>query len=181
MDADKIEEYDLGNGEQYTYNEKGQKVLKPNITYVSNGYTYKTDSQGRIISVTGTITQEKMDNPGKRNAYAQRMAGREDRICKANGNLNGGKTDDGGHLIASQFGGSGDLDNLVAMSSNTNRANGEWYNMEKEWANAVKNNNSTVEVDIQPYYEGDSQRPTGFKVTYIIDGVVITPEPILNQ
>lgn len=74
------------------------------------------------------------------------MAGREDRICKANGNLNGGKTDDGGHLIASQFGGSGDLDNLVAMSSNINRAGGKWYNMEKEWANAVKNDGATVEV-----------------------------------
>ena len=27
-----------------------------------------------------------------------------------------------------------------------------------------------VEVDIQPYYEGDSQRPTGFIVIYKIEG-----------
>ncbi len=180
--AETISEAVLGDGSQYTTNDKGQKVLKPNITYEVNGYTYKTDSQGRIISATGTIDQAKMDNPGKRNSYAQRMAGREDRVCKSNGNIpEGGVADDGGHLIASQFGGSGDLDNLVAMNSKVNRSGGEWYTMEQEWANAVKNNGSTVEVDIRPYYEGDSQRPAGFIVSYVIDGVKITPDPILNE
>ena len=79
-----------------------------------------------------------MKNPGKRNYYAQRVAGREDRICTSNGNQGDNQpADDGGHLIGSQFGGSGDLDNLVAMSSKTNRAGGKWYNMEKKWAEAA--------------------------------------------
>lgn len=43
--------------------------------------------------------------------------GREDRLV----------TDDGGHLIASIFNGSGNLDNLVPMDSNLNR--GAW----KKW------------------------------------------------
>ena len=81
-----------------------------------------------------------MKNPGKRNYYAQRVAGREDRICTSNGNKGDNQpADDGGHLIGSQFGGSGDLDNLVAMSSKTNRAGGKWYNMEKKWAEAAPN------------------------------------------
>lgn len=80
-----------------------------------------------------------MKNPGKRNYYAQRVAGREDRICTSNGNKGDNQpADDGGHLIGSQFGGSGDLDNLVAMSSKTNRAGGKWYNMEKKWAEAAQ-------------------------------------------
>ena len=139
INPETIDEDAVGRGEHYTTNEKGQKVLKPNITYTINGYTYTTDSQGRIASVTGTITQEKMKNPGKRNYYAQRVAGREDRICTSNGNKGDNQpADDGGHLIGSQFGGSGDLDNLVAMSSKTNRAGGKWYSMEKKWAEAAQ-------------------------------------------
>ena len=42
--------------------------------------------------------------------------------------------DDGGHLIARMFGGSKDIDNLVAQSKFINRPfkeNGEWYDIEK--------------------------------------------------
>lgn len=37
-------------------------------------------------------------------------------------------------------------------------------------------NNSKVKVDIQPYYEGDLQRPTGFIVSYKIDGELNEPK-----
>ncbi|AJH18901.1 cytoplasmic protein [Bacillus mycoides] len=43
--------------------------------------------------------------------------------------------DDGGHLIATIFKGSGNMDNLVRMSSNLNRE--EWKKLENEWANAL--------------------------------------------
>ena len=49
----------------------------------------------------------------KRNAYAQKVVGREDRK----------KEDEGGHLIASIFDGSGNLDHLVPMRRNLNRSN----------------------------------------------------------
>ena len=42
----------------------------------------------------------------ERNEYAQRIVGREDRL----------PDDEGGHLIASIFKGSGDIDNLVPVS-----------------------------------------------------------------
>ncbi|WP_326497900.1 DNA/RNA non-specific endonuclease, partial [Clostridium sp. ZS2-4] len=40
--------------------------------------------------------------------------------------------------MGSQFHGSGDIDNLVAQNSQINRSGGEWYKMETEWADALK-------------------------------------------
>ena len=45
---------------------------------------------------------------GKRNNYAQRVVGGNDRL----------DDDDGGHLVATIFKGSGNMDNLVPMNSN---------------------------------------------------------------
>lgn len=142
----------------FTKGANGEWVLKPNVTYENNGYTYQTDDQGRIVSVTGTLKKE----TAKRNPYAQRIVGRGDRIKKY---------DDGGHLIASQFGGSGDLDNLVPMAKNINRSGGKWYNMEQEWAKELEKDPPTkVDVNIRVVYEGTSQRPTRFEVEYSYDG-----------
>lgn len=165
LDASKISEDDVGTSadDRFIRNEKGQKVLKPDNEYDSNGYHYKTDSKGRIVSVTGTITKDKMDHPGKRNQYAQRVVGREDR------NTTKKPKDDGGHLIGSQFGGSGDLDNLVPMSSKTNRSGGEWYTMEQIWAKEARNGHN-VDVTIEIHYDENSQRPTEFIVEYYVDG-----------
>lgn len=90
-----------------------------------------------------------------RNSYAQRVAGREDRL----------PNDDGGHLIASIFNGSGSLDNLVPMNSTLNR--GDWKAMEKSWAKAL-DNGETVDVKIEPIYSGTSQRSISFEVEYKI-------------
>ncbi|MCU7558672.1 DNA/RNA non-specific endonuclease, partial [Macrococcus capreoli] len=80
------------------------------------------------------------------------------------------KDDDGGHLIATQFGGSPDLDNLVPMNSQVNRSGGKWYAMEKTWADALKEvPPKRVRVRIEPVYSGDSLRPDRFKGHYFID------------
>ncbi|MCU4668112.1 T7SS effector LXG polymorphic toxin [Bacillus paralicheniformis] len=132
---------------------KRRKVLKPNIEYTTPvGYTYKTDHKGRITNVSGKLNL----GAAKRNKYAQRIAGREDRL----------KTDEGGHLIASIFEGSGKLDNLVPMDGNLNK--GEWKKLENMWAQEL-GNGKTVEVEIHPVYKGDSQRPTSFDIDYRID------------
>jgi len=105
-------------GDQFTKKD-GKKVLKPNITYTTpEGYTYKTDELGRITSAEGTLQLI----GGKRNAYAQQTVGRDDRQ----------KDDDGGHLIATIFKGSGDFDNLVPMNGNLNK--GEWKKLENAWS-----------------------------------------------
>lgn len=130
----------------------GKNSLKPDIEYVDgNNYKYTTDSQGRISRVEGELKLQK----GKRNSNAQREIGQ--------------KKDDGGHLIANRFGGSGEIDNLVPQNKHLNRSGGEWYKMEQEWANALKEGKK-VEVDIQPIYSGTSTRPDSFSVHYKIDG-----------
>jgi len=78
-------------------------------------------------------------------------------------------TDHGGHLIGRQFGGSGDIDNLVPQSSRTNLSGGEWYSMEKQWAKALERGEK-VTVDIKPNYVGNSVRPESFRVEYSIEG-----------
>ncbi len=142
----------LLGGEQFT--RKGKiKSLKPNISYKSSGgHIYKTDSLGRIDSVEGTLKLGK----GKRNDYAQKVAGREDRLAD----------DHGGHLIARIMEGSGEIDNLVPMNSNLNQH--AWRTMENTWADALKNGKK-VQVTIEAVYEGSSQRPSTFIVEYFID------------
>jgi predicted ribonuclease toxin of YeeF-YezG toxin-antitoxin module len=139
-------------GDHYTRGEKRRKVLKPNVEYTTpSGHTYKTDDKGRIVSCEGKLNLEQ----GKRNTHAQKVAGREDRR----------PDDDGGHLIATIFKGSGGLDNLVPMNGNLNK--GEWKKLENMWATALEKGKS-VEVKINPKYQGNSQRPVSFDIEYKI-------------
>ncbi|MDZ4556320.1 DNA/RNA non-specific endonuclease [Bacillus cereus] len=63
-------------GEQYA-REKRKKILKPDVEYTSKeGYTYTTDSQGRVASCEGSLQL----GDGKRNNYAQRVIGGNDRL-----------------------------------------------------------------------------------------------------
>ncbi|MEK4628247.1 DNA/RNA non-specific endonuclease [Solibacillus sp. FSL R7-0682] len=138
-------------GDHYTKDGR-RKVLKENVVYTTKeGHTYKTDSKGRILSCEGNLELGK----GKRNNHAQKVAGREDRL----------PDDEGGHLIASIFKGSGSLDNLVPMNGNLNK--GEWKKLENMWAKQLEKG-KTVEVKIKPIYKGDSQRPVSFDIEYKI-------------
>ncbi|MFA0814284.1 MAG: DNA/RNA non-specific endonuclease [Anaerofustis sp.] len=89
------------------------------------------------------------------------MVGREDKL----------PTDDGGYLIAKKFKGSGDLDNLVPMDSILNRSGGNWYKMEQELDEALRDG-AEVFIYIDLVYEGSSKRPNKFIVKHIIDGYI---------
>ncbi|ULV68940.1 ribonuclease YeeF family protein [Staphylococcus aureus] len=136
------------------------KKLKANIEYTTpNGHIYRTDHKGRIKEVYVDNLSLK---DGDRNNYAQKTVGGEDRL----------PDDDGGHLIARMFGGSKDIDNLVAQSKFINRPfkeNGEWYDIEKEWKNAINFGKEVKNIKIEVKYNGNSQRPTIFKVGYEIN------------
>ncbi|WP_245849968.1 DNA/RNA non-specific endonuclease, partial [Shouchella clausii] len=134
-------------GEHYTKVD-GKKVLKPNIEYrTKEGYHYKTDSSGRITNVEAKLELGKVN----RNQYAQRTVGQKDRL----------PNDDGGHLIASIFKGSGDIDNLVPMSATLNRS--EYKILENTWKKAL-GEGKDVTVNVKPIYEGKSSRPSEFKI-----------------
>ena len=72
----------------------------------------------------------------------------------------------GGHLIARIFGGSGELDNLVARDAIVN--NSRYRKAEKRWENALKEGKE-VEVTINVVYDGASKRPKEFNINYSID------------
>src|SRR5699024_6757828 len=109
---------------------------------------------------------------GVRNKYAQRNVGREDRL----------PDDDGGHLIATQFNGPGDIGNLVPQNSQINRSGGEWYKMEQTWVNALREEPPrTVSVKVTPVYPESSLRPDKFKVKYKVEGKEIEKVVIKNQ
>ncbi|MEK4846433.1 DNA/RNA non-specific endonuclease [Bacillus sp. FSL W8-0183] len=148
---------------------KRKKVLKPNVVYTTKqGYTYTTDHYGRIVKVEASDLKY---GEVKRNQYAQSNLGKPDRLLD----------DDGGHLFASIFKGSGDIDNLLPMNSQINRSGGKWYNMEQEWLAALKEiPPKHVEVCIEPIYQGDLLRPDSFFVEYKI-GKNYVQEFIKNQ
>ncbi|KQL39566.1 DNA-binding protein, partial [Bacillus sp. FJAT-21955] len=138
---------------------KRKKVLKPNVVYsTKQGYTYTTDHYGRIVKVEASDLKY---GEVKRNQYAQSNSGKPDRLLD----------DDGGHLIATIFKGSGDIDNLVPMNSQINRSGGKWYEMEQKWRKALASDPpKRVEVIIEPKYLNDSIRPSEFGVFYSIEG-----------
>lgn len=139
-------------------------MLRPNIIYEVNGYKYETDSIGRIINVKGMLDDS---TKAPRNQTSQLRAGGKDRL----------PGDHGGHLVGSRFGGSGDADNLVAMSAKLNQ--GEYKKLENIWAKAL-NQGDKVEVNISPVYDGNSLRPISFKIEYSINGIEAKPRTLLN-
>lgn len=133
--------------------ELNARNLKPDTDYVVNGYTYKTDSAGRVTEVEGRLDLKTAD----RNSYQQSISGRADRL----------PDDQGGHLIASIFNGPGDRVNLVPMDGNFNM--GPYRDLERTLQNAL-NEGKTVDMRVDVIYQGDGGRPSKFVIDYSIDG-----------
>lgn len=166
ISEEKIENETKEKLEQNHFNEEGN--LKTNEKYEVNGYKYETDSKGRIKHCEGSLRLEE----GKRNLVAQREAGGADRHTGDGIEYDVNDKDDGGHLIATRFGGSGEKDNLVAQNYNLNR--GEYKKMENSWAKTLEerdkqdNSKYDVHVEIKPVYRGNSERPGAFIVNETI-------------
>lgn len=125
---------------------------EPNKIYLVDGNkSYHTDELGRLKQVDAELSLNTLD----RNTYQQLKTGQQ-----------GIDGDEGGHLIASILGGSGEKINLLPMNSNLNR--GAWKQMENKWAKALEEG-KTVKVKIEPIYTTDSLRPDKFKIKYSID------------
>ena len=135
-------------------NEDG--TLKPNQEYTTgeNGYTYKTDSNGNIVSAHADELKFK--------THDGRLKHNPNTADKLSG-------DDAGHIFADQFGGSPELDNLVSQRSTLNRAvkgdNKTYRAMEKSWSDAMNNGKKVTDVGIKLSYKDGSSRPSSFKVS----------------
>lgn len=139
------------NGEKYRVGDQ----LEPNTKFEVNGYQYETDEQGRPISAEGTLRIR--DPEFKRDMDPMSAVGKGDQQ----------EGDQRGHLIGHQFEGSGGIENLVAMDGKLNQ--GDYVKLENTLAEAVKDG-ADVRLKVEPRYEGDSNRPSEFRVTYSIDG-----------
>ena len=75
-------------------------------------------------------------------------------------------SDEDGSMIARIFGGSGELDNLLAMAAIVN--NSKYKRIENRWGNALQEGKE-VEITINVVYDGASKRPKEFNINYSID------------
>lgn len=130
-------------GEPRAFTKFGE--LEPNTQYERNGYIYQTDHLGRVTTVQGKLELAAGDR-----TYHQTEVGKQGR-----------DGDEGGHLIATRFGGSPEGMNLVPQNANLNR--GDWKRLENRWGEAL-DEGQEVEVVISIDYSDNSSRPAGFYV-----------------
>lgn len=149
---DGVTYYYDANGDLYRV---GNELL-PTCQYEINGYTYKTDELGRIVSAEGKLHIKERDG---------RLSIKDSIDDIGKGSQKEG--DDRGHLIGDQFDGSNGLENMIPQDANINR--NDFKNFENELAKEVKDGKN-VKVKVEPVYEGDSRRPTAIVVSYSIDG-----------
>lgn len=149
------------DGKTYYYDDNGklyrvENDLAPNTEYEINGYKYKTDDQGRIISAEGILHMKDRDG---------RLPIKDSIEDIGKGDQKEG--DDRGHLIGDQFDGSNGLENMIPQDANINR--NDFKNFENELAKEVKDGKEAY-VKIEPIYDGDLRRPVAIVVTYSVDG-----------
>lgn len=151
-ETDAAEAYYDDNGKLYR---KG-KELAPNCEYEMNGYKYRTDEKGRIISAEGILHRK--DREG-------RLTIRDSIDDIGKGDQQEG--DDRGHLIGDQFDGTNGLENMIPQDAKINQT--DFKSFENELAREMKSGKE-VFYKAEPIYEGDSRRPVVVAVTYCIDG-----------
>lgn len=154
----RVEERD---GVKYYYDDKGKLYrtgndLTPDSEYEINGYRYKTDDRGRILSAEGKLHLK--DREG-------RLPIKDSMDIIGKGDQKQG--DERGHLIGDQFDGSNGMENMIPQDADINGK--DFRNFENELAKEAKDGKE-VKVKVEPVYDGDSRRPLAIAVTYKIDG-----------
>lgn len=150
--SDKIAMYTDDTGELYRVND----TLLPDKKYEINGFSYLTDKLGRIILAWGLVTNDERESRKPITDSIHDIGRGDEKV-----------TDDKGHILAHQLGGSNGLENMIAQDAHINR--GEYNKFEKQLAAEAKAGKE-VFVAVQPIYKGDSARPKAIVYTAIIDG-----------
>ena len=123
---------------------------------------YATDNLGRVRSVEAEWEPTpRPDAALRRNEYQQSVSGREWRQ----------PGDVGGHLAAAGGGGPGEGVNLVAMDRAANGTGGAYGRMEADIRSlAVQHPESTIKLEVELQYPGQSTRPDYVSASYYRDG-----------
>ncbi|MDU7360521.1 MAG: DNA/RNA non-specific endonuclease [Propionibacteriaceae bacterium] len=155
---------------------KGFGKLEPDAVYTAGRrgakdmsgrpikYVYQTDHLGRITKAHARPLQRPATKL-PRGPHNRRPAGKR-------------TGDHAGHLFADIFGGSGRLDNIVAQLDDVNLS--RMRTIENDWARRL-DAGEVFDVDIDILYDKDGLRPTGFKITEIVDGKPGRPHHIRNS
>ena len=124
----------------------------------------ETDDKGRIVRISRPRI-ELSDKSQRTNETLQTVDKKDGRRDE-----DGNKMDDGGHLVADEFGGSSEETNLVPMDSEVNR-HGEWRKMERDIEKELKKEppSEIKDFEVELEYDDDSFRPSGFTVSYTVD------------
>ena len=157
----------LNRGSTGDWNKIANNPQPSTIYQFDNGYTYTTDTAGRVTTVQADL---KLD-PWDRNGYQQLKAGGD---CRT-------ETDCGGHLIAAMFGGPGEGVNLVAMDKTLNGQGGGFYLLEQEWRKGLlKAPPDNIKVSVEPIYNNGGKRPSDFIVRQTVNGKTMPPVVLKN-
>ena len=132
--------------------------LAANATFQVNGYTYKTDNQGRTISASGKLELNEMGQKNRKMDDHITVVGQGDERV----------TDDRGHLIGHQFNGSDRMENLVPQNDMINR--NDFRFLEERLAKLVRLGKA-VTVNVVPVFNQESRRPEGIFYFYVVEGV----------
>ena len=132
---------------------QGGKLL-PNIRYQAGEFDcfYETDHLGRL--------KEFKTDKLQLTERTERLKHNPDTPGKLS-------TDHSGHLAADRFGGSPELDNLVSQSSKVNLS--DYRILENKWAKAIEEGKN-VKEEVKILYKGSDMRPSGFDISYSING-----------
>lgn len=156
------------NGRSFFKITEGQNTEILNASLCENAvFESPTQSGNTITSWTDELGRIEKMNIDKIECYDGVRDLNQQKKC--NELKNGLTSDDAGHLLAREFGGPTEQFNLTPMDSHTNR-HGEWRYMEQEWKQAMNDGKSISDINYQIYYDGDSKRPTGFDISYKVDG-----------
>jgi DNA/RNA non-specific endonuclease len=141
---------------------------EPNSTYDYGGYKWSTDASGRVESVEGKVTLNKVDG----------RAGTDGVGTTSIGHSADAKDGDiGFHLIGDQF--NGPTNKLNVVPGNGTPANGlanlnqgAYASWERQVKNLAKEPGNSVEVRVEPRYNGSNttSRPDAFVAKYRVNG-----------
>nr|MDE6834010.1 DNA/RNA non-specific endonuclease [Ruminococcus sp.] len=156
--------YTVINGQRHYLDDNNNvyridKELLPNTEYTVKGYTYKTDSESRIISASGVLRISNKNKSAINGSLSDIGKGDEQ------------EGDERGHIIARQFDAINAIGNIIPQNWKVNR--NKYRDFENQIAEQVKKDRK-VEVDIQILYPEDSARPAQIVYTYCVEGVKMT-------
>lgn len=136
----------------------------------------RTDSEGRIAEV---YSPELHKSIGGRTPKHMTISDLEN--VGYRGHTRPG--DEGGHLASDSVGGSRYNDNIVPMKGELNRGTGSaWRKMEIERDALISQGRDVTNYRVEVLYEDSiSKRPSGFNVTYNVDGKPYYKEHFSNE